>query len=86
MRETKQKVTRINKIMKDRRENDNIKLVHIHLRGGCEGPRGHTQSPLWVRGGGAPGSVTTDADKRSPFGPYKMDKVERQIREITGNY
>ena len=79
MRETKQKVTRINKIMKDRRENDNIKLVHIHLRGGCEGPRGHTQSPLWVRGGGAPGSVTTDADKRSPFGPYKMDKVERLL-------
>ena len=25
-------------------------------------------------------------DKRSPFGPYKMDKVERQCREITGNY
>ena len=35
------------KIMKDRRDNDKIKLVH---------------------------------DKRSPFGPYKMDKVERQSR------
>ena len=37
--------------MKDRRDNDKIKLVH---------------------------------DKRSPFGPYKMDKVERQSREIIG--
>ena len=65
MRETKQKVTRINKIMKDRRENDNIKLVHIHVWGGCEGPRGHT--PVTVVGeGGGPGSVTTDAEKRSP--------------------
>ena len=25
-------------------------------------------------------------DKRSPFGPYKMDKVERRNREIIGNY
>ena len=66
--------------MKDRRENDNIKLVHIHLRGGCEGPKGHT--PVTVVGG--LGSVTTDeASKRSPFRPYKMDKVERQNREIT---
>ena len=24
--------------------------------------------------------------KRSPFGPYKMDKVERRSREIIGNY
>ena len=45
LRETKQKFTMIIKIMKDRRDNDNIKLVH---------------------------------DKRSPFGPYKMVKVERQ--------
>ena len=51
MRETKQKVTRINKIMKDRRENDNIKLVHIHLRRGCEG-KGHTPVPVVGEGGG----------------------------------
>ena len=56
MRETKQKVTRINIIMKDRRENDNIKLVHIHLRGGCEGPRGHTP-------------VTVVGEAGEPWGP-----------------
>ena len=38
--------------MKDRRENDNIKLVHILLRGGCEGPRGHTPVTVVGEGGG----------------------------------
>ena len=44
--------------MKDRRENDNIKLVHIHLRGGCEGPRGHTPVTVVGEGGGAGGCDT----------------------------